>query len=181
MKILAVDPGTERTALVFWDSQEEKILQAEILPNADALILFRSLPQDLEAVVIEMIGHYGSGMPAGKEIFNTCVFIGELKEACFPGFRAHLIERRHVKIHLCNSARAKDANIRQALIDRFGPPGKKKAPGKTYGIKADEWAALALAVFFGDTHGKTQNEAFRNFPGPQESPRTGLSLLARVR
>ena len=155
MKILAVDPGTERTALVFWDSQEEKILQASILPNADALILFRSLPQDCEAVAIEMIAHYGSGMPAGKEVFNTCVFIGELKEACLPRFKAHLIERRHIKIHLCNSARAKDANIRQALIDRFGGKdkaiGKKKNPGPLWGIKADLWAALALGIYFTDT------------------------------
>ena len=36
--------------------------------------------------------------------------------------------RQEVKLHLCNSARAKDANIRQALIDRFG--GKDKAIGR---------------------------------------------------
>jgi hypothetical protein len=157
MRIFAVDPGPEKSAFVYWDSQGEKILQASILPNLEALALFRSLPQDCEAVVIEMIGHYGSGMPAGKEVFNTCVFIGELKEACFPRFQPHMIERRYIKMHLCNSARAKDGNIRQALIDRFGPPGTKKAPGRLYGIKADEWAALALAVFFGEIHGKADS------------------------
>lgn len=92
-------------------------------------------------------------MPAGKDVFNTCVFIGELKEACSQGFKAHLFERRYIKIHFCNSARAKDSNTRQALIDRFGPPGVKKNPGKLYGIKADEWAALACSVYFGDLHG----------------------------
>jgi len=101
-----------------------------------------------------MIGHYGSGMPAGKDVFNTCVFIGELKEACSQGFKAYLIERRFIKLHLRNSARAKDSNIRQALIDRFGAPGTKKSPGRLYGVKADEWAALALAVYFGDLHGE---------------------------
>jgi hypothetical protein len=105
-------------------------------------------------VAIEMIGHYGSGMPAGKDVFNTCVFIGELKEACSQGFKAYLIERRFIKLHLRNSARAKDSNIRQALIDRFGAPGTKKSPGRLYGVKADEWAALALAVYFGDLHGE---------------------------
>ncbi len=126
MRIFAVDPGPEKSAFVYWDSREEKILQTAILPNPDILILFRSLPEDCEAVAIEMIGHYGSGMPAGKEVFNTCVFIGELKEACFPRFQARLIERRYIKIHLCNSARAKDGNIRQALIDRFGPRGLRR-------------------------------------------------------
>lgn len=104
-----------------------------------------------------MIGHYGSGMPAGKEVFNTCVFIGELKEACLPEFKAYLVERRHIKIHLCNSARAKDSNIRQALIDRFGSPGTKKNPGKLYGIKADEWAALACVVYFADNQKGLKN------------------------
>ncbi len=44
-------------------------------------------------------------------------------------------------------------NIRQALIDRFGPPGKKKAPGATYGLSGDMWSALAVAVTFTDKLG----------------------------
>jgi len=162
VKILGCDPGPEKSSFVFWDSQAEKILQGAILPNSEVLGLFRSLPSDCEAVVIEMISHYGSGMPAGKEVFNTCVFIGELKEACAHRFKAGLIERRHIKIHFCNSARAKDANIRQALIDRFGSPGTKKVPGRLYGVKADEWQALGLAVFWGDLCATPQIEAFQN-------------------
>jgi hypothetical protein len=37
--------------------------------------------------------------------------------------------------------------VRQALIDRLGLQGTKKAPGPTYGIKSHEWAALAVAVY----------------------------------
>lgn len=55
-------------------------------------------------------------------------------------------------LDLCNSARAKDSNTRQALIDRFDAPGTKKSPGRLYGVKADEWAALPLAVYFEDLH-----------------------------
>ena len=56
-----------------------------------------------------------------------------------------------VKMNLCHSAKANDADIRQALIDRFGP-GKQKAiglkgsPGPLYGVSKHCWAALALAV-----------------------------------
>jgi hypothetical protein len=50
--------------------------------------------------------------------------------------------------------RAKDSNIRQALIDRFGEPGTKKVPGLLYGIKKDEWSALALGVFWHDTQNR---------------------------
>jgi hypothetical protein len=49
--------------------------------------------------------------------------------------------------------KAKDANIRQALIDIYGGNdkaiGNKKTPGPLYGIKGDLWAALAVAVTFG--------------------------------
>lgn len=69
---------------------------------------------------------------------------------------AHRIFRRDIKLHLCNSVRAKDANIRQALIDRYGGKekaiGKKKSPGPLYGIKSHMWAALALAVTYHDQY-----------------------------
>jgi hypothetical protein len=43
--------------------------------------------------------------------------------------------------------RAKDANIRQALIDKLGAVGTKKAPGPLYGISGHLWAALAVADY----------------------------------
>ncbi len=65
--------------------------------------------------------------------------------------------RREVKLHLCGTARAKDNNIRAALLDRFGGSrsvavGTAKHPGPLYGIRSHEWAALALAVTFWDQH-----------------------------
>jgi hypothetical protein len=60
-----------------------------------------------------------------------------------------------VKMHLCGNTRAKDGNIRQALLDRFGPGkaiacGTKKQPGPLYGVSKDVWQALALAVTWSD-------------------------------
>jgi hypothetical protein len=54
-----------------------------------------------------------------------------------------------VKLHLCESVRANDSNIRAALIDRFGPGkekavGRKATPGPLFGLKGDEWSALAI-------------------------------------
>jgi hypothetical protein len=62
-----------------------------------------------------------------------------------------LLPRRVVKLALCGDSRAKDANIRQALIDRFGGSaavGRKAAPGPLYGIHRDVWSALAIAVTY---------------------------------
>ena len=51
--------------------------------------------------------------------------------------------------------RAKDANVRAALIDRFGPSkrkaiGLKATPGPLYGVHSHMWSALAVAVTYGD-------------------------------
>jgi hypothetical protein len=96
-------------------------------------------------LAIEMIASYG--MAVGAEVFETCVWIGRLV-AAWAGPHT-FVHRREVKLHLCGDSRAKDANIRQALIDRYGPGkeraiGKVKAPGPLYGVTADQWSAVAV-------------------------------------
>ncbi|HBC95047.1 MAG TPA: hypothetical protein DCZ10_19680, partial [Pelotomaculum sp.] len=61
------------------------------------------------------------------------------------------VYRKDEKINLCGSMRAKDGNIRQALIDRFGIVGTKKSPGWFYGVSKDVWAAIAVGVTYYDT------------------------------
>lgn len=75
-------------------------------------------------IVIEMIASYG--MPVGKEVFDTCVWIGKFAEA--SGMKESYIYRKDEKMNICHSMKAKDSNIRQALIDRFGVVGTKKNP-----------------------------------------------------
>ena len=142
--ILAIDPGSEKSAVVEWDGKQ--IISHDIKENVDCF--WFTDPRTI--VVIEMVASYG--MPVGKEVFETCVWIGRFLEYFHShDLMAERIYRKDVKMHLCGSMKAKDSNIRQALIDRLGVPGTKKAPGVTYEIKADEWQALALAVTFFDT------------------------------
>jgi hypothetical protein len=104
-----------------------------------------------DVFAIEMIASYG--MAVGREVFETCVWIGRFMQQFH--LQAQLVFRRDIKLHHCQSVRAKDTNIRQALIDKYGAPGTKKNPGLTYGITSHLWAAFALATFVSETAPKS--------------------------
>lgn len=149
--IVAVDPGPEKSALIeYRRSTPQRMMIEDNHVIANTLTGYR--PHDVLAV--EMVASYG--MSVGKDVFETCVWIGRFIE-CFSGDHFEKVYRKDVKMHLCGSNRAKDSNIRQALIDRFGGTegksgavGTKKAPGPLYGIKSHLWAALAVAVTYDD-------------------------------
>lgn len=107
-------------------------------------------PFDASYLAIEMIA--SQGMSVGQETFDTAMWVGryaEVWDQC--RLNTMLIYRREIRLHLCGSSRAKDSNVRQALIDRFGGKdkaiGKKSSPGPLYGVSGHAWAALAVAVF----------------------------------
>lgn len=139
-RILAIDPGTTQSG---WVNFDDGIVCSGVMQNEDVL---RHVGEAQATVLaVEMIASYG--MPVGAEVFETCVYIGELKrEWELKGGRFLRVYRKDVKMHLCGTPRAKDPNIRQALIDLLGPPGTKREPGPTFGVKSHAWAALGVAV-----------------------------------
>ena len=144
IKILAIDPGPVLSAYVVWDGKQ--ILAKRIVANENML---RYITPELDFVIIEMVACYG--MPVGASTFETVFWIGRFYQFSGDHLGVGRAYRKDIKMHFCNSMRAKDSNIRQALIDRFGAPGIKKAPGLTYGVKKDIWSALAIGVFYYDT------------------------------
>jgi hypothetical protein len=152
--LLAIDPGTEQSAYVVYDGK--RVWEHSILDNREMIHVIGGVEMVCDYMAIEMVECYG--MPVGVETFETVWWIGRFWESflCCGGHDATKVYRSQVKTHLCNSMRAKDANIRQALIDKFGPGkdkaiGKKATPGPLYGIKSHEWSALAVAVTYWET------------------------------
>lgn len=157
--ILGLDPGPTHTGMVMYHPDGNTVSGLRIMPNHDLLNYISKARTDIR-IAIEMIAHYGSGMPAGKSVFETCIWIGRFYQAWDGKSRYSSIQyfryvfRKDVKIHLCGSMKAKDANIRQALLDRFPATGGgstpqigvKKKPGPLYGMKSHLWAALAVAI-----------------------------------
>lgn len=158
--ILAIDPGSSDSGWVLIDSETRQPRDFGKTSNAELLYRlngFDSMPLDADRVVIEMIASYG--MAVGAEVFETCVWIGRFFEATqtLQEITPELVKRQPVKLHHCHTTKAKDANITQALVDRFasGVPnhgkGTRTAPGWFYGFRADIWQAYALAVYAADT------------------------------
>lgn len=142
MKILAIDPGCTESAYVI--IEDYKPIKFGKVSNYEMLDIIHMDIYPL--TVIEMIASYG--MAVGKEVFETCVWIGRFTEvSCGTEY----IYRKDVKMNLCGQTKAKDTNIRQALIDRFGVVGTIKNKGFFYGFKADIWSAYAVGVTYLDT------------------------------
>ena len=149
--VIGIDPGPTQSAAVGFDG--ERVILRGIFLNDD---LQQQPLWSRQNIFCEMIASYG--MAVGASVFETCVWIGRFLEYSIEGSgnEMTLTYRKDIKMHLCHSMRAKDANVRQALLDRIGPQGTKKQPGPTYGVRSHEWAALAVAVYGWDqTFGRT--------------------------
>ena len=149
--ILAIDPGPTESA--FLGMHDGRPFYSGKGDNAEVSGHIKW--DSYDCLVIEEIQSFG--MAVGKEVFRTARWAGRFEQmASERGILVHLVGRREVKLHWCGSPRAKDTNVRQALIDHYGPPGTKKNPGVTYGIKKDVWSALAIAGYW---HAKQQGRA----------------------
>lgn len=148
MNILAIDPGTEQSGYCIYD--EGRVYESGVLANADMLI--RACQWPTQRLAIEMIASYG--MAVGREVFETCVWIGRFQQAWRDPETVELVYRKDVKMHLCGTTKAKDPNVRQALIDMFPRTGGGKTPqvgtkgqpGPLFGVSSHAWAALGVAV-----------------------------------
>jgi hypothetical protein len=147
--LYALDPGTEQSALV---SLFAGAIAGKVYPNAELLAALGETSMLGGHLVIEEVASYG--MPVGREVFETVFWAGRFAQAwqADPKRSWSLLPRKAVKLALCGSMKAKDANIRQALLDRYGGKekavGRKAAPGPLYGLRSHCWAALALAVAY---------------------------------
>ena len=150
MNILAIDPGTHRSAFV--DLRNGELYAHGILPNTEMLDLLHHEPSwtdPAELLVVERMASYGKRV--GIEVLDTCIWVGRFIERWQ---REHaLVFRREVKLHLCGASTATDADIRAVLIQRYGGEAAIKKGGALRGVKGDVWQALALAVVFKETHG----------------------------
>lgn len=163
MKILAIDPGTLKSGWVIYNTKTHEIEDKGITDNFGLKLFIKSNINEgiFGSVAVEMIASYG--MPVGREVFETCLYIGQLMQMFDDSYiDCKLIYRKEVKDYICQNGKAKDPQIRQALIDEFPKTGggkkpqigNKKQPGRLYGVTSHIWAALGVAI----THAKKEKK-----------------------
>ena len=140
--VLGMDPGPVKSGIAVVG--DGAICYVTVLENDAAMDYVRRWAIHAP-MCIESIQSYGQRV--GQEVFDTCVMIGRFIEVSGDPSMVRLISRPKIKKHICGSASAKDADVREALIEIYGKSGCKSDPGPTYGIKRDGWAALSVATY----------------------------------
>jgi len=171
MKILGIDPGNKESAFALIDNN--KVIKFNKLENQEFIdVIFDILIDEYPIIAVEMIASYG--MPVGKTVFDTCVFVGQILVKIAWAKEINLITRQTIKSEICHSVKAKDSNVRQSLIDIYGGENETKKikcsvckgkgwigrnhelcsackgkdsikTGQLYGMSKDMWSALAVA------------------------------------
>ncbi len=157
--VLCIDPGPVTSGVVMlgtWHSPPHVIAATAKMPNAEVL---KEINLHTGPVAIERFACMG--MAVGEETLEAVHWGGRFHQEADAGANeVHRVKRHEVKMALCGNTRAKDGNIRQAVIDLYGgsaaiqthKAGTKKTPerpaGPLAGVSADAWAALAVGLTY---------------------------------
>lgn len=157
---MAIDPGPRKCAAVCLNGMfiDDFCIEDNVVIKQLMKEFYREhRHQKSMHFVIEQVASYG--MPVGEDVFETCRWAGEFRYICKSYLQdAVFLKRKEVVLAICNTVKASDANVRQAIIDRYPATGGGKVPqigitsnqGPLYGISKDCWQALALGIAFMD-------------------------------
>ena len=152
-KVICIDPGTTHSGIVTFDGEIVHMANSK-MPNEELVDILEGLPKNQESrMAIEMFASYG--MAVGESTFETVLWIGRFIQA-FGDYRSTKIYRKDVKMHLCGTMRAKDANIRRRILDIFPATGGGKTPqvgtikqqGPLFGVSSHAISALAVGLTY---------------------------------
>lgn len=153
MRIFAIDAGTTESGYCIMDSETYKPLFFGKDDNEE--VLKYVLEGNYDVLVYEEFQSYG--MSVGKSTITSITWNGRFIQAAVSLLKPfYPIYRSEEKITICGTMKAKDANIRQALIDRFAEFDFKQGKGVKahrdffYGFAKDSWSGFAIAYTFAE-------------------------------
>ena len=175
---IAIDPGNEQTGWVVALKDNSKLIYKNKDNNT---VLYKKISYFLKNENVIKVGiEYPSsyGMPVNQTLLDTCTIIGILIQICLSNnIKVELIFRKSVKMFLCNSVRAKDAEVNSRVREYVGEDYTQKNPNEYYWnqeveenegaryCQNDQYAAIAVLLYMIYPHDiliKNENEQERN-------------------
>lgn len=118
MRVLGIDPGPAESAFVLFEGETQEIVETGELVNGamrEKIETWPARPRTLLA--LEEVVSYGK--PTSTDAFRTARWCGRFDASW--GWRHVYYSRHKIKGHLVRAGgRGTDAQVRRALVDRFG-------------------------------------------------------------
>lgn len=126
--VCGIDPGNKMTAYALYDkgSAQRPFPLFGKIPNDEIFDVVQSIScSSGDSVIYGIEFPQPRGQLASRELFATVFWVGRLYSYMTEVVRIDrdriiFVDRKDVKMHLCESSRANDSQIRQSLIDKFG-------------------------------------------------------------
>jgi hypothetical protein len=156
--IIAIDPGPDTSGIVIlkFEKWPPSVVMAMRDAKLDDIRKFIT-EYGIDTVIVEWLTSYGSVV--GRTVLDTARIVGRVQEMAFGlGCIFGKMTRPDVGLELCQTKRAKGANLSEAIREIYhnakldigggSDPcrGTKKEPGPLYGIALGEHEGSALAV-----------------------------------
>jgi len=156
--IIGIDPGTNSSGVVRYDTADKRVTLAHKALGADGVLqLIHNQAQAGHGhIAIERVQAQGQ---AGGDLFRTIELTGRLwQQAECSEIPYTLMYRRQVLrfLDVLGQHGNRDVLVRARLIEMFGGTrrsacGLKASPGPCYGVSSHAWSALAVALAVEDT------------------------------
>lgn len=140
--IVAIDPGTSSSGVVFTD-KKAKIIKHGFFENNETCQLLRK--ERYDHCIIEKVVNYGNVI--GTHVFDTVFWSGRFSECALNQCDVIRVSFPEIRMHHCGNFRAKEIHVKQILKEKYRDQLFLK---KTCILKAKDhtFSAYALATYF---------------------------------
>lgn len=176
--IICFDPGNDLTGWCVYSVEDKILFYKNKEDNLKVIEKFKEFFQKYNILQVGIEYPSSYGMSVGQSLYDTCTFVGILIQISKNNnVNPELVFRKSVKMFLCNSVRAKDAEVNLRVREYFGEDNTIKSPNPFYwneevekngGSKwcnNDQYASIAVLCYLIYPHDiliKNEKEQERN-------------------
>jgi hypothetical protein len=155
--IIGIDPGSDKSAMVIWDTRGQKIISH--IWDTNSKIERRLSVERHVCTVLAVEYPYLFGKKVWQQVIDTAFVIGRFVKTFEPTYgeevsnrMIYYINSNAWRIFISGQRGAKDSAVKQAIMSKYGGKGTKDNPGILYGIADHEWDALSVCLYTENTY-----------------------------